>query len=67
MSGMNSHVNLSLTTEIHNALKTEAKEKEISLNAYVREVLKMRNNLECFPKIVDLLIKLLKNSKKWKS
>ena len=67
MSGMNSHVNLSLTTEIHNALKIEAKEKEISLNAYVREVLKMRNNLECFPQIVDLLIKLLKNSRKWKS
>lgn len=63
MAGMNSHVNLSLTTDLHNQITTEAKTNEISRNAYIRQILKKRHILDYLPEIEELLIKLVEKSK----
>ena len=65
--GLTRHINLDMPEKLFLDIKKETQEKGIKVNPYIREVLKMRHNLESFPQIVDLLIKLLKDSKKWKN
>lgn len=62
--GMTGHVNLDLPEKLLSDIKKEAKEKGTKVNPYIREILQMRKNLDYLPQIFELLIKLLKNSKK---